>query len=99
MSNLNLEDEQEGADVIVFLRHQLRREREEHEEQMRREREEHCQQIREQLANATNTTRALPAETLQTRSNPSDNAPSHKPPTFIRTFDGTSNYQTFHTLF
>ena len=100
MSNLHLQDEQEGADVIGFLRHRLRREREEHDEQMRREREEHCQQIREILANATNgvTTRALPAETLQTRFNPSE-APNHKPPRFTRTFDGTSNYQTFHTLF
>jgi len=96
MSNLNLEDEQEGADVVNFLRHQLHREREEHEEQMRREREEHCQQIRELLANATNITRALPTETLQTRCNPSD-APNHKLPRFTRTFDGTSNYQTFHT--
>jgi len=79
MPDLNLEDDQEEADVVNFLRQQLRREREEHEEQMRREREEHTQQIRELLANATNTTtRALPAETLQTRSNPSD-APNHMP--------------------
>ena len=77
-------DDTNELDIVRYLRHQLRLEREQHQ-----------RQIQEILANAAQTAQAVPQEALARMSIQTPN----KPPRFTRTFDGTTNYLAFRTLF
>jgi len=77
-------DDTTELDIVQYLRHQLRLEREQHQ-----------RKIQEILANAAQTAQAIPQESLARMS---IQTPS-KPPRFTRSFDGTTNYRAFRTFF